>query len=95
MALREGIVDMYEATFGAFNVVKSERIRHAAELKVIRIVERSRVESNDSVPAALHRYRVARNYGVAGSLGSEVWKCRCYSFVSITIAQREGIVVAR
>ena len=59
MALRERIVGMYEAAFGAFNVVESERIRYAAESEAAWIVERSCVECNNSVPAALHRYRVA------------------------------------
>ena len=59
MALRERIVNMYKAALGAFNVVESERIRHAAKLKAVWSVERSCVECNNPIPTALHRYRVA------------------------------------
>ena len=58
MALRKGIIDMYEAAFGTFNVVKSEGIRDAAKFKAVRFIERSCIERNDSVPTALHRYRM-------------------------------------
>lgn len=58
MTVREGIVNMNEAAFGAFNVVKGKRVWHTAESKAIWTVKRSRVECNDSVPAALHRYRM-------------------------------------
>lgn len=59
MTLGERVVNVYKTAFGAFNMMKSERIWHAAELQAVRVVERSRVESNDSIPTALHRYRVA------------------------------------
>lgn len=59
MALRERIVNMYKTALGAFNVVQSERIRHATKLEAVWGVERSCVESNNPIPAALHRYRVA------------------------------------
>ena len=86
MALGKRVIDMYEAAFGAFNVVKSERIRHPTELKAVWVVERSRVERYDSIPTALHRYRVTRYHGAAGNLGSEVRKCRCHGFVAIGVA---------
>ena len=56
MALREGIIGMYEAAFGTFNVVESKGIRNAAKLKAVRVVERSRIEHHNPVPTALHRY---------------------------------------
>ena len=59
MTLREGIIGMYEAAFGAFNVLKSKGIRYAAEFEAVRVVERSRIEHNNSVPTALHRYGMA------------------------------------
>ena len=59
LALRKRIVNMYKTAFGAFNVVQSEGIRHPAKLEVIGVVERSCVECDNSVPTALHRYRVA------------------------------------
>ena len=59
MTLREGIIGMYEAAFRAFNVMESKGIRNATELKAARVVERSRIEHDNSVPTALHRYRMA------------------------------------
>ena len=59
MALSERIINVYEAAFGAFDVVKSEGIGHAAELEAVGVVERRRVESDDPVPTALHGYRMA------------------------------------
>ena len=59
MALRQGIVNMYEAALGAFNVVESERVWHTAEFKAVWIVERSCVEYHNAIPTALHRYRLA------------------------------------
>lgn len=59
MALGKRVVNMYEAAFRAFEVVKSERIPHAAEFEAVWVVERSRVECNNSVPTTLDRYRVA------------------------------------
>lgn len=59
MALGERIVNMYEAAFRGFNMVKSQRIWHTAELEAAWVIKRSRVEDHDSIPTALHRYRVA------------------------------------
>lgn len=59
MTLREGIIGMYEAAFGAFNVVESKGIQDATKLKAVRVVERSRIEHNNSIPTALHRYGMA------------------------------------
>lgn len=59
MALSERIINMYEAALRGFNMVKSEGVRHAAKLEAVGVVERRRVESDDSVPTALHRYRMA------------------------------------
>ena len=59
MTLREGIIGMYEAAFGAFNVVESKGIRNATKFKAARVVERSCIEHNNSVPTALHRYGMA------------------------------------
>ena len=95
MALREGIVSMNKAAFRAFNVVEGKGIRYAAESEAAWIVERSCVECNNSIPAALHRYGMARYHSTAGGLGPEVWECRCYGFMAITVPQRKGIVVVR
>lgn len=59
MAVGERIVDMDKAAFGAFNMVKSEGVRHAAEFETIWVVERTCVEGNNAIPTALHRYRMA------------------------------------
>ena len=93
MTLCEGIIGMYEAAFGAFNVVESKGIRDATKFKAIGVVERSRIEHNNSVPTALYRYGMAWYHSTAGGLGSEVWECRCYGFVAIAVPQRKGIVV--
>ena len=59
MTLGEGIIGMYEAAFGAFDVVESKGVRNAAKFKAVRVVEGTGIEHNDSVPTALHRYGMA------------------------------------
>ena len=59
---------MDKTALGAFQMVRSERVRDTAEFESIQSIERSRIEGDNAVPAALDWDWLIGNYCVARSL---------------------------